>query len=133
MGEATRSGIETVRTFYDLMGQDRFVEASAFLSPEVVIKETSDLPFGGEFHGLEGNAELIGKMTSVFDLSILEKTFFDAGDTIAVKLLACFTPRNGDEPMKLDIVELITVRDDRIVELDIYHKTPSAIAAHWPA
>lgn len=128
----TASGIETVRKFYELMGQDRFEEASRFLSPEVVVRETPDLPFGGDYHGLAGNAELVGRMTAVFDLAILQSTFHDAGDTVTAKLRARFTPKAGGAPLDLDIVELITVRDGLIVELDIYHKTPSAIAAHWP-
>lgn len=128
----TRSGIDTVCSFYDLMGQDRFEEASAFLSPDVVIRETTDLPFGGEYRGLAGNAELVARMTSVFDLDITQATFFDAGDTVTAKLLASFTPKSGGDPLELEIVELITVRDGQIVELDIYHKTPSAIAAQWP-
>lgn len=132
MTTATATGIETVRKFYDLMGQDRFEEASHFLSPDVVVKETPDLPFGGDYHGHVGNAELVQRMTSVFDLAILRSTFFDAGDTVTAKLLACFKPKAGGDPLELEIVELITVRDGLIVELDIYHKTPSALATHWP-
>ena len=127
------SGIETVRRFYELMGQDRFEEAGALLSPDVVVRETPDLPFGGEYRGHAGNAELIGLMTGVFDLAILESTFFDAGDTVTVKLRARFSPKSGAAPLELDIVELITVRDGLLTDLDIYHKTPSALKAHWPA
>ena len=129
---AMATGIDTVRKFYDLMGQDRFEEASHFLSPDVVVRETSDLPFGGDYHGHAGNAELVRRMTSVFDLAILRAAFFDAGDTVTAKLLARFTPKAGGDPLELEIVELITVRDGLIAELDIYHKTPSALAAHWP-
>jgi uncharacterized protein len=125
------SGIATVERFYELMGQDRFEEAGELLSPDVVVRESSDLPFGGDYHGHAGNAELIGKITRVFDLAISKATFFDAGDTVAAKLLACFTPKATGKPVEMEIVELLTVRDGLIVEIDIYHKTPSVVIGLW--
>jgi ketosteroid isomerase-like protein len=130
MTQQILSGIETVRTFYGLMAENRFAEASAYLSSDVLVRETTDLPFGGEYRGHAGNAELVGRMTALFDLAILKSEFFDGGDTVTAKLRARFTPRQSGVPLELEIVELITVRAGKIVELDIYHKTPSAVAAH---
>lgn len=133
MAESDKSAVEIVREFYQLMGEDKFGEAAAYLSSDVVIKETTDLPFGGEYHGHDGNAELVGKMTSAFDLDITESEFFGSGNLVAAKLRARFSPKKGGSPLDLDIVEVITVRDGQIAELDIYHKTPSAVAAAWSA
>ena len=132
-GSHPPSGIETVRRFYELMGQDRFQEAEAYLDEAIVVRESPDLPFGGDYHGLSGNAELVGKMTSVFDLAIKHADFYDAGDTVTARLHACFTPKATGTPLDLDIVELLKVRDGKIVDIEIFHKTPSVLAAHWPA
>ena len=132
MTDQTLSGIETVRRFYALMGEDRFEEAEVYLSDAVMVRESRDLPFGGDYHGLAGNAELVGKMLSAFELAIRKADFFDAGPVVAARLRACFTPRAGGDPVELDIVELLKVEGGKIVDIDIYHKTPSVVAAMWP-
>ena len=130
-GGAETGALATVRKFYELMGQDRFEEANAFLGADVVIRESPDLPFGGDYHGLAGNAELIGHMTRVFDLAITEADFHDCGPFVVAKLKARFTKRATGEAVALDIVEMLKVADGQIVDIDIYHKSPGVVAGLW--
>lgn len=127
------SGIDTVRSFYASLAEGRFADAFALVSADSVIREPADLPFGGDYHGTAGQAELLQKIGAVIDLGIVSSTICDAGTTFAVKLLARFTPRQGGDPLDLEILELITVRAGQIVEIDVYHKTPSAVSAIWQA
>lgn len=124
--------IETVRGFYTLLAAGRFDEAFAFVSPEAVIREPADLPFGGDFHGMAQIGQLLQQMGAVIDMGIERHTIVDSRESFAVKLRSRFTPRDGGAPLELDILELITVRDGKIVEIDVWHKTPSAVTAIWP-
>lgn len=128
----SESGLDTVRRFYSLMGENKFEEGSQLLAEDVVIHESTDLPIGGDYHGRQGNAELIGRMTSVLDLEITKIDFLDATDPVVVKIRARFTSKTTGVGVDMDIIELITVRSGQIKEIDVYHKTPSKVAALWP-
>lgn len=127
------SASETVSGFYALLAEGRFEEAFAFVDPNAVIREPRDLPFGGDYRGMAEISQLLARMGAVIDMGIAQHTIMDGHETFAVKLKSRFTPRAGGEPLELDILELITVRNDKIVEIDVWHKTPSVVAAIWPA
>lgn len=137
MTQATAMPIDTVRAFYALLAAGNFPDAFGYVSPDAVIREPADLPFGGDFRGAAEHGRLLQQMGAVIDLGIDRHTILDGAETdgaacFAVKLKARFTPRDGGEPLLLDLVELITVSQGRIVEIDVYHKTPSAVSAIWP-
>ena len=127
-----KSGITVVRQFYDLAAQDKFDEAGQYLAPDIVLRETTDVPFGGDYHGLEGNAELMGKITSVFNVAIEKIEYLDASDPVVVKILARFTSKATGKTVEMQVVEMLTVRDGLISDIDIYYKNPSTVAALWP-
>ena len=45
---------ERLRSFVGLMSSGRYDEARLMVSSEIVISEPAGIPYGGEFHGLEG-------------------------------------------------------------------------------
>lgn len=132
MTQDSATPIDTVRAFYTLLAEGNFPEAFGHVSPDAVIREPADLPFGGDYRGAARQAELLQTMGAVIDLGIDRHTVLDGKGCFAVKVNARFTPRDGSAPLLLELVELITVEAGEIVEIDVYHKTPSAVAAIWP-
>jgi ketosteroid isomerase-like protein len=131
MADSSSGNHEIVRDFYEKLAANDFANAFALVSPDAVIREPGDLPFGGDYAGQARIGELLQRMGEVVELGIANSTIMDGTESFAVKVLSRMSPRDGGEPVEVEILELITVRDGKIVEIDVYHKTPSIVAGLW--
>ena len=73
----------------------------------------------------------MGRIGAVAELGSDRVEVLDASNPIVVRLVSRITSRRTGEAVVVDVVELYRVRDGRIAEMDIYYKTPSAVAALW--
>ena len=126
------ANVEFVRRFYGLIEAGNFEDAMGMLHEEFVICEPADLPYGGEYHGVAGMGELMGRIGAVVDLSSARREFLDATDPVVVHMVSRFTCRSTGTVAETEVIELFYLRDGRIAEIDVYCKNPSAVAALWP-
>lgn len=130
MSATTTAGLATVQNFYGLLGEGRFDDAVALLHDEVVFHESIDLPYGGDYHGKAGFAELGGKLMGLFDASPTGPIdFLSAGDLVIVRIPSRFTSRATGASVEMPVVEISSFRDGLIAEVDVYYKNPAAVAA----
>ena len=88
------------------------------------------MPYSGEYHGPQTFFELFGKMNEDLKLSPGPAVqYLLADDTVAIRYRLKFTARVSGRSVDMSLVEIYTVRDGLIVELDVYYKDPSAVAA----
>ncbi|HEY2504059.1 MAG TPA: nuclear transport factor 2 family protein [Mycobacterium sp.] len=69
-----------------------------------------------------------GKMNENMELTpdpAIQYLFAD--DTVAMRYRLKFTARASGKSVEMGLVEIYTVRDGLIVELDVYYKDPSAV------
>lgn len=52
-----------------------------------------------------------------------------ADDTVAIRGRLRLTSRASGQSVEMSLVEIYTVRDGLIVDLDVYYKDPSAVTA----
>jgi uncharacterized protein len=120
----------TVGRFMDAMVQGKLDDALSLLHDDFVVYEAGGLPYSGEYHGSSGFFELLTKMTEVLMLTrgpTIEHLLAD--DTVAMRYRLAFTARASGNSIEMSVVEVYTVREGLIVELDVYYKNPSAVAA----
>jgi ketosteroid isomerase-like protein len=124
-------GLATVRRFYDLVGEGRVEDATALMHDELVIHEPAELPFGGEYHGPAGFGDIMQRIVRLAEPEVPGpiEYFETAGGPVVVRFTGRFSSRRSGRSVDVEIVELFTVRDGKIVDLDIYYKTPGAVAA----
>lgn len=104
--------------------------ACALLHPEAVVHEAGGLPYAGEFKGPEGFAALIGTMAASYEFKLLDTEYLPVDDErIAVRMLARFTSRHSGNSVEFPVLEIYTVRDGTIRDVDVYYKDPAAVAA----
>ncbi len=119
-----------VRQFYALLGEGKFEEASQFLNDDLVVHESPALPYGGDYHGKAGFAELGARLTEGFDAApIGDVDYLDAGEKVIVRIPSRFTWRATGQSVEMNVVEVATVRNGQIVDLDVYYKDPGALTA----
>lgn len=128
------SNLATVQRLYGHIAKDDFEEANRMMTDDVVFRESADLPFGGEYHGIDGLNELMGKIAAVARLSVASIDFLTRAEDaypVVVHVVARYDAHATGAVVLADVVELVYVRDGRIAEIDIYCKAPSTVAALW--
>ena len=94
-----------------------FAAMAATLDPHVVLHQSPDLPWGGEFHGHAGYEEWAAQMSRAFDrLEVRDSRFFTDGDTVVITCRLVTRSRMTGETLDLPMAQVVRVRDDRIVE-----------------
>ncbi len=124
------SSLSTVRQFSKALGEKDLEQACSLLHQDLVVHEAGGLPYSGEYHGPQGFRELLAKMNESLELTagpITRDPLSD--DTVVSRFRLTFTARTSGESVEMDLVELYKVHDGLIVELDVYYKDPSAVAA----
>jgi ketosteroid isomerase-like protein len=100
------------------------------LHDDFVVHEAGGLPFSRDYHGSEGFFDLLNRMNDVLELTAGPVTTDPLGDAaVAARFRLRFISRASGESVEMGLVEIYTVRDGRIAELDVYYKDPAAVAA----
>jgi uncharacterized protein len=120
----------TVGRFMQAIVEERFDDARSLLHDEFVVYEVGGVPYSGEYRGPQGFFELLAKMNEGLELTLgPTPQYLLADNTVAVRSRLKFTARATGKSVDMSLVEIYTVRDGLIVELDVYYKDPSAVAA----
>ncbi len=94
-----------------------FADMAATLDPDVVLHQSPDLPWGGEFRGHAGYEDWAAQMSWAFDqLEVKENRFFTEGDTVIITCRLVTRSRESGEMLDLPMAQVVRVRGDRIVE-----------------
>jgi uncharacterized protein len=118
-----------VDDFMTAIVEKRFDDARSLLHDDFVVYEAGGVPYSGEYHGPDGFFELFAKMNQAMELTPGETVqYLHADGTVAIRGSLKFTSRACGESVEMSLVEIYTVRDGLIVELDVYYKDPSAVA-----
>ncbi len=119
--------IEVIGRFYDAeadymneggaaAGAD-FTAMAATLAPDVVLHQSPDLPWGGDFHGHAGYEDWARQMSAAFDqLEVKERRFFVEGDTVIITCRLVTRSRVTSEMLDLPMAQVVRTSGDRIVE-----------------
>ena len=99
-----------------------FADLAATLDPDVVLHQSPDLPWGGNFRGHAGYEDWARQMSGAFDqLEVKDRPSIADGDTaITICRLVTRSRANGavfDAPM----AQVVKVRNDRILAFRPFH------------
>ena len=112
-------------------GQADFSEIRDTLSPDVVLHQSPDLPFGGGYHGYDGYERWAVLMSSIFDqLEVSEQDFFENEDTVVVVCRFRTRSRRNGSVQNFPMVQVVRVQGEKIVEFrPFYWNVPAYTAA----
>ena len=111
-----------------------FTAMAATLDPGVVLHQSPDLPWGGEFAGHAGYEDWARRMSAAFArLEVRDRRFFAEGDTVVVTCRLVTRSRATGETLDLPMVQVVRVSGDRIAEFrPFYWTVPLYVAATSP-
>ncbi len=108
-----------------------FADLAATLDPDVVLHQSPDLPWGGEFHGHAGYEDWARRMSQAFDrLEVKDRRFFTMDETVVITCRLITRSRASGETLDHPMVQVVRVAGDRIVEFrPFYWNVPAYRAA----
>ncbi len=94
-----------------------FAAMAATLDLDVVLHQSPDLPWGGEFHGHTGYEKWARAMSAAFDrLEVKDQAFFVSGDTVVITCRLLTRSRMTGEVLDLPMAQVVRTAGDRIAE-----------------
>ena len=116
---------------YEENGAASFDEMRETMALDVVLHQSPDLPFGGEYVGHEGYERWAVAMVSIFDkLEVKEREFFESDEKVVVVCRFLTRSRINGSVQDFPMTQVVTVREGKIVEFrPFYWNVPAYIAA----
>jgi ketosteroid isomerase-like protein len=118
--------------FVDAIGDGRLDDARSLLHDDFVIHAAGGVPYSGDYHGPAEFFELLMKIYGVLELTPSPEMQYlvdDEQEKVVLYYRLAFTVRASGESVEMSVAEVLSVRDGLIVELDVFYKNPSAVAA----
>ena len=126
-GDSDTGPIAVLKRFYEAEGAymsaggdgggASFDALAATLDPNVVLHQSPDLPWGGEFHGHAGYEDWARRMSGAFDqLGVKDRQLFAVGDIVVAVCRLVTRSRSNGKVLDAPMAQVVTVKGDRIVE-----------------
>jgi ketosteroid isomerase-like protein len=117
------------RFFAAVLGGD-VPALNELVSPDCVVHEPADLPYGGEYKGVEGLLAMFGAIGQGYEFAVNSAETMDVpGGRVVVRIDATFTSRRSGRTCAFPIAEIYTLAGGQIVDVDVFYKEPAAIRA----
>lgn len=118
--------------YFDALGSGDVPAAMGLLSPDVVWHQPGANRFSGDHAGIDGVGALLGGMmeasAGTFRLSVSGAAMVN-GELVAVPVR--FAGQRSDASMDMTGIDLLTVRDGKIVEVHLFSEDGAAEDAFW--
>src|SRR5215207_8792436 len=128
------TNVEIVRRLFRTVEERDLETMFDLYDPQIVIRESPSLPYGGEYHGHEGVVgHGLGYLATWQPVQqpgdeALEAEFFDAGERVFVRWRQKATAPDG-EHLDLPAISEYRLRDGKIVGSSMHHLDTEAILA----
>lgn len=111
-----------------------FDEMGATLDPNVVLHQSPDLPWGGDWFGYEGFKGWSIEMSSHFDMvDVQDAVFFEQGSQVIVLCRLVTRSIGSGKILAAPMAQVVTVQNGRITEFrPFYWDVPEYVAAAGP-
>lgn len=119
-------------SYFDALDRGDVPAAMALLSPDVVWHQPGSNRFSGDHSGIDGVGSLLGGMMETsqgtFRLTVTGPAMVNGG-FVAVPVQ--FSGKRTDVSMDMSGVDLLTIRDGKIVEVHLFSADGPAEDAFW--
>ncbi len=102
----------------------------AVLHPDFEIEQPSSFPHGGRFRGLDGMGEMSAVFAEHWIREIADPVVRETDDGLVVQVTTqTWTAKSTGRSATVDVVELITIADDRVREIRVFQQDTAALLA----
>ncbi|XVQ15705.1 nuclear transport factor 2 family protein [Spirillospora sp. CA-255316] len=107
-------------------------QVAAYLDPEMVLHQAPGLPFTGTgtWRGRDGMERFLALFSELWEsMEFLDQEHWGDDDTVVVRNRVRFRARATGREIETLILQVVTVRDGRMVECRPFYWDPASVAA----
>ncbi len=121
--------LEIVQQAYRYLNARDLSKYFSLMSPDIEFYQTEELPWGRHYRGLEESKVFFSKFAPLIDSTVDIAYYIPAGEQIVAigKTIGIVTPTG--KPFSCNLAHVWTVREEKIVRLDVYIDTDAIKAA----
>ena len=129
----SQRNVETIRNLFRGVEERDLGTYLAACDREVVIREPGSLPYGGEYHGLEGlRQHAAGWMRTWAPLQPeeerkLDAAFIDAGDHVIARWRLRARAADGSGTLNMPMVGIYELHDGKLVGAQMFYSDTAAV------
>jgi uncharacterized protein len=97
--------------------------------PEIVISQTGELPWGGNYQGIDGLKKFLAALSEHTDSSVTVNETFEAGEEVIVIGRSAGRTRAFEIPFDVRVVHVWTLWKEKIVRFQPFIDTPAMLRA----
>ncbi len=124
-----QDSVSVVKAVYDAYARRDIGAIFDLFHPEVEIRQTELLPWGGRYHGHEGLRAFLGRLTQAIDSRVEHDELIDAGDRVVSVGRTRGQVRANGAPFDVAAVHVFTIADGKVRRYEAYIDTPAMLRA----
>ena len=124
-----RKSVEVIAELYRALARRDLPAMMELIDPEISVSQTKLLPWGGEYHGVEGVQQFFGELLRFVESQLAVEEFVDAGDKVIVIGWARGQVRATGTQFTIRAVHVWTVRGGKGVRFEPNVDTPKMLEA----
>jgi ketosteroid isomerase-like protein len=129
MRSAMERNVVLVRRLYDAFEALDLDAILEIVSPDVVVVQAPELPWGGEFQGHDGLGRFFGLLSEHIRSKVTHEEIFAAGDRVVQVGRTRGTVTATGQPFDIAEMHLLTVNDGKVVRFEAHIDTPAMLEA----
>ncbi|MDQ3819098.1 MAG: nuclear transport factor 2 family protein [Acidobacteriota bacterium] len=125
----SKKSVEIIAELYEALSRRDLQTIMALIDPEIVVSQTRQLPWGGEYLGFEGVQKFFTELFRHVESQLAVEEFVDAGDRVIVIGWTRGQVRATGATFNVRAVHVWTVKGGRGVRFEPNVDTPKMLEA----
>jgi len=125
----TKPSVEIITGIYEALARRDLPSLMDLIDPDIIVSQTTRLPWGGQYHGIEGVQQFFTELFGSLDSQLAVDEFIDAFDRVIVIGTTRGHVRATGVKFSIRAVHVWTVKGGRAIRFEPYVDTPKMLEA----
>ena len=125
----TRPALDVIADLHDAFASGDPDRIGSVLHPDFEIEQPGSFTHGGRYVGLAGMGEMGAAFAAHWDRSIENPRAWADGDKVFQLTTQTWTSKATGRSATVDVFELITIADDKILEIRVFQQDAALLLA----
>jgi ketosteroid isomerase-like protein len=121
--------IDTIQRVYDALASRDASAIQEVFAPDVTIRQSPELPWGGDYEGLDGAFTFFLTLVEHIESQVTTDSLFAAGDHVVQTGRTRGTVRANGASFDIPEVHVWELRGGKVVRYQVYIDTPAMLDA----
>ena len=121
--------VQIISSLYEAFSRRDMQALLALLDPQIEVRQTALLPWGGTYQGYEGIMSFATRLLEHLDSQVEPEEFVEANDAVVAIGRTRGRVRANDREFDVRIVHVWTVKEGKALRFEAYIDTPKMLQA----